>query len=59
MSNQTASWLPDKKALEEHYEAYRPSFVILLERLELLLRERILVTSKPTYRTRLKGFPSY
>ena len=59
MSNQTASWLPDKKALEEHYEAYRPSFVILLERLELLLRERILVTSKPTYRRRLKGFPSY
>lgn len=59
MSNQTASWLPDKKALEEHYEAYRPSFVILLERLELLLRERIQVMSKPTYRTRLKGFPSY
>lgn len=54
-----ASWLPDKQFLEQQYEKYQPGFTIVLERLETLLRERIVVSSSPTFRTRLKGFPSY
>lgn len=55
----TAGWLPDKQFLEQQYEKYQPGFHIVLERLETLLRERIVVSSSPTFRTRLKGFPSY
>ena len=61
MPNQhnTASWLPDKHHLEQCYRKYRPNFQTVLERLEVLLRDRIKVSSSPTYRTRLKEFPSY
>ncbi len=55
----TASWLPDKQFLEQQYEKYQPGFHIVLERLENLLRDRIIVSSSPTFRTRLKSFTSY
>lgn len=57
--HKTASWLPDKQFLEQQYEQYQAGFIIVLERLETLLRERIVVSSSPTFRTRLKSFPSY
>lgn len=61
MSDQpsTAKWLPDKEKLAQKYELYKPTFKILLERLETLLRQRIVVSSAPNFRCRLKEFPSY
>lgn len=61
MSDQTPSthWLPNREHLLVLYEKYEPAFNTLLERLLVRLRDCIAVSSIPTYKARVKNFPSY
>lgn len=51
--------LPNKLEIEKRYESYRPAFNEILEKIENLLKQRIDLPSKPTYKARIKSFPSY
>ena len=55
----STTWIPDKKALKEHYLEYSAHFTVLLKRLEDHLRSIIKVSAVPSYKTRVKNFDSY
>lgn len=51
--------LPNKLEIEKRYESYRPAFNEILEKIENLLKQKINLPSNPTYKARIKSFPSY
>ena len=54
-----SQWLPDREHLLEQYNSYTPDLRALLERLEAKLKVNIVVSSTPTYKSRVKSFNSY
>lgn len=59
ISENHAHWLPNRDQLSRQYEAYLPDLNIVLKRLEAFLKTNIAVSSIPTYKARVKSFPSY
>jgi ppGpp synthetase/RelA/SpoT-type nucleotidyltranferase len=59
LSHATAPWLPNKEQLQKQYDSYVGDFQSLLIRLESRLRSCISVSSIPTFKGRVKSFPSY
>ncbi len=57
--HRSVPWLPDRERLSELYEGYQAAFVTLLERTESRLKDCIRVSSVPTFKGRIKSFPSY
>ena len=51
--------LPNKLEIEKRYESYRPAFNEILDKIENLLKQKINLPSNPTYKARIKSFPSY
>ena len=51
--------LPNKLEIEQRYESYRPAFNEILGKIENLLKQKINLPSNPTYKARIKSFPSY
>lgn len=51
--------LPNKLEIEKRYESYRPAFNEILDKIENLLKQKISLPSNPTYKARIKSFPSY
>ena len=54
-----AKWLPNRDKLAGQYASYTPDFVTVLARIEEKLKAVIKVSSTPTYKSRVKSFPSY
>ncbi len=54
-----AKWLPNRDKLAGQYASYTPDFVTVLARIEEKLKSVIQVSSVPTYKSRVKSFPSY
>ncbi len=54
-----APWLPNRDTLLHTYESYIPDFKILLDRLEVRLKDCVQTSSAPTYKGRIKNFNSY
>ena len=50
---------PDKKKIEAVYEKYNTVLSDILGRIESSLRENINLRSRPTFKSRIKSFPSY
>ncbi len=54
-----APWLPNRENLRKRYEAYADDLKTVLERLEARLRVVLKISSVPTFKSRVKSFPSY
>jgi len=54
-----SQWLPNREHLLDQYNSYTPDLNVLLERLETKLKSKIIVSSTPTYKARVKSFNSY
>ncbi len=52
-------WLPNKEKLKEVYTSYQPHLKILITRIEEFLKSKIVISSSPTYKVRVKSFKSY
>lgn len=52
-------FLPDKAALRESYDAFLPVLTAILFSIEHKLKKIIYLPSRPTYKSRIKGFSSY
>lgn len=59
MSEKENSFLPNKIALKESYDTFMPVLTAILFSIEHKLKKTIELPSKPTYKTRVKGFGSY
>jgi len=59
MSDVENSFFPDKVALKESYDVFMPILTAILFSIEHKLKKTINLPSKPTYKTRVKGFTSY
>lgn len=59
MSEVENSFLPDKLALKESYDVFMPILTAILFSIEHKLKKSIDLPSKPTYKSRVKGFRSY
>ena len=53
------SKLPDKSVILEQYHACRSGFETILSTMEYKLRDTIFLSSKPTFKSRVKSFDSY
>ena len=51
--------LPNKKEIELRYEAYRPAFNEILDKVTASLKKNLHLSSNPTYKNRIKSFNSY
>jgi len=59
ITDATAPWLPNRERLQELYIAYEEAFKTVLSRLEETLKSTIVISSVPTYKSRIKSFTSY
>src|SRR5574344_1441861 len=57
--NKNVNALPEKASLQKIYESYEPLFNAILEKVEQKLKGIIKLSSLPTYKSRIKSFPSY
>ena len=51
--------LPNKKEIELRYEAYRPAFNEILDKVTASLKKNLHLSSNATYKNRIKSFNSY
>ena len=51
--------LPNKNEIKSNYEEYAPILIAILGNIESFLKRNIHLTSNPSYKTRIKEFPSY
>lgn len=59
MDSLIQSKLPDKSVILEQYHACRSGFETILSTMEYKLRDTIFLSSKPTFKSRVKSFDSY
>ena len=59
MDNSKTIFIPDKEKLAEAYEKSRPVLSAVLFGIENQLKNTLKLASKPTYKSRVKSFPSY
>ncbi len=57
--SETNDWLPNKEKLKEVYVSYQPHLRIIIGRIEEFLKSKIIISSNPTYKVRVKSFKSY
>jgi len=58
MIDQT-SFLPNKDKIKQNYEAYKDYFAEIMQNIITVLKDNVKVSSQPTYKSRVKSFPSY
>ena len=51
--------LPNKNEIKRYYEKYAPVLAEILGNIESFLKQKIHLISNPSYKTRIKEFPSY
>ena len=51
--------LPEKEKIKKTYETYIPYLETLMHNIEKRLKKNILLSSQPTYKSRIKSFESY
>lgn len=59
ITHANAPWLPNREELQKVYDSYYVDLKTVLERIETKLKKVIVISSVPTFKSRIKSFNSY
>ncbi len=59
MRNDSSSSIPTKAKIQAAYEHYRPYLASVMNNIQRFLQDNIRLSSRPTYKARIKDFDSY